>query len=79
MAHDEIVFTELKLDLARTLRSLRKSKDLTRARFAHEIGSTQSRVEKMETADPALAIDEIILAMLKAGARRADITQVIDP
>lgn len=43
------------------------------------IGSTQSTGERMETADPAVNIVEIILTMLNDGTRRPDIARPINP
>jgi ribosome-binding protein aMBF1 (putative translation factor) len=45
-------FVEIKLALARRVRELREEKDWSQAEFARLVGSSQSRVAKMEAADP---------------------------
>ena len=48
---EENRFIELKLALATGVRELRERKGLTQAALAHRLGSSQSRVAKMEAAD----------------------------
>lgn len=76
---DEIEFVELKLDLAASIRNLRESKGMTQAEFAKAIGSSQSRVAKMESADSSVTMDLMVKSLLKVGARRTDIAQVVKP
>jgi hypothetical protein len=70
-------FVELKLALADGVARRRKAKRLTQAQLADRIGSNQSRVAKMETADPAVSIDLLVKTLLAMGASRADVAQVI--
>jgi ribosome-binding protein aMBF1 (putative translation factor) len=74
---EESAFVELKLALADGVRRRRKAKRLTQVELADRIGSSQSRVAKMETADPAVSIDLLIRTLLAMGASRADVAQVI--
>lgn len=76
---DEIEFVELKLDLAESIRNIRESKGMTQAEFAKAIGSSQSRVAKMEAADSSVTMDLMVKSLLKVGARRPDIARVIKP
>jgi len=46
----EAQFVEIKLDLARRLRELREEQNWTQAELARAVGSSQSRVAKMEAA-----------------------------
>ena len=74
---EEAAFVELKLALADGVRRRRKAKRLTQVQLADRIGSSQSRVAKMETADPAVSIDLLVKTLLAMGASRADVAQLI--
>jgi DNA-binding XRE family transcriptional regulator len=54
---DESDFVEIKLALARRLRALREKHNWTQAELAKHVGSSQSRVAKMEAADPTVSVD----------------------
>ena len=57
LSDDERRFIETKLALAEGLRRLRESQGLTQTDVARRIGSSQSRVAKMETADRSVSTD----------------------
>ena len=73
----EASFIELKLALAADLRARRLKKHLNQTHVARIIGSSQSRVAKMEAADPSVTIDLIVRALLKLGARRRDVANAV--
>ncbi len=64
----EEAFIELKLRLARSLRHYRVARTLTQAETARMLGSSQSRVAKMEAADSTVSVDLLIKALLTLGA-----------
>jgi DNA-binding XRE family transcriptional regulator len=70
-------FVELKLALATHLRALRSQLGMTQAQAAHRLGSSQSRVAKMEVADPSVSLDLLVRALLVLGASRKEIARVI--
>jgi hypothetical protein len=74
---EESAFVELKLALADAVARRRKAKRLTQVQLADRIGSSQSRVAKMETADPTVSIELLVKTLLAMGASRADVAQVI--
>jgi len=53
LTEGEIALIEIKLSLAAGLRRLRSEGNLTQEDVAVRIGSSQSRVAKMEAADPS--------------------------
>src|SRR5206468_7499267 len=53
----EAAFVEMKLALARCLHALRIRRKLSQSRVAELVGSSQSRVAKMESGDPSVSID----------------------
>lgn len=69
----EAAFIEMKLALARDLRARRLARHLNQTQVARIVGSSQSRVAKMEAADPSVSIDLLVKALLKLGAARKDV------
>jgi DNA-binding XRE family transcriptional regulator len=74
---DEAEFVEIKLALARRLRSLREQRHWTQAELAKHVGSSQSRVAKMEAADPTVSVDLLVRSLLAAGANRRELGRVV--
>ena len=56
----EAQFVELKLALAAGVRQLREQRGMTQAALAEQLGSSQSRVAKMEAADRSVTVDLMI-------------------
>jgi predicted XRE-type DNA-binding protein len=73
----EAAFIELKLALAADLRARRLQKHWNQTQVARLIGSSQSRVAKMEAADPSVSVDLLIRALLKLGAERQDVAHAL--
>ena len=73
----EAEFVEIKLALARRLRELREKHHWTQAEFARHVGSSQSRVAKMEAADPTVTVDLLLRSLLAAGADRNELARVV--
>jgi hypothetical protein len=74
---EENRFIELKLVLASGVRELRERKGLTQAAVAQRLGSSQSRVAKMEAADRSVSVDLIMRSLLTIGATATDIAKWI--
>ena len=77
LSEEENRFIELKLALATGVRELRERRGLTQAALAHRLGSSQSRVAKMEAADRSVSLDLIIRSLLTIGATVTDIAKWI--
>ncbi len=73
----EAAFVDMKLALAADLRSRRLEMHLNQTQVARIIGSSQSRVAKMEAADARVSMDLIIRALLKLGAERRDVAKAV--
>jgi transcriptional regulator with XRE-family HTH domain len=69
----------LKLALAAGLRQERESRGLTQEELAKRVGSSQSRVAKMEAADASVSVDLIVRSLFKLGARRSDVAKWVRP
>jgi DNA-binding XRE family transcriptional regulator len=77
LSADEAAFVELKLALSRALRAQRRARRLTQVQLAKRIGSSQSRVAKMEAGDPTVTLDLLIRSLLALGAKPRDIGKTI--
>lgn len=74
---EERRFVELKMALAQGVRELRERLGLTQVALAERLGSSQSRVAKMEAADPSVSLDLTMKSVLHLGATTAEIAKWI--
>lgn len=77
LTKEEAAFVDMKLALADGVRRRRQTRRLTQGQLAKRIGSSQSRVAKMEAADVSVSIDFMVRALLELGASRAEVARVI--
>jgi ribosome-binding protein aMBF1 (putative translation factor) len=77
LSAEEVAFVELKLALADYLRDIRARNGWTQAQVARRLGSSQSRVAKMEAADASVSLDLLVKALLSLGASRSEVGTVI--
>lgn len=77
LSPEEAAFIDLKLALADYLRELRTRHAWTQAQVAQRLGSSQSRVAKMEAADASVSLDLLVRALLALGASRSEVGAVI--
>lgn len=74
---EEATFVELKLALASHLREVRTRNGWTQAQVAHRLGSSQSRVAKMEAGDSSVSLDLLVRSLLSLGASPREVGTVI--
>ena len=79
LTEEEAALIELKLDLARAVKSERVRHHLTQEELGRLLGSSQSRVAKMEVGDPTVSIDLLVRALLKLGVNRRDLARHLSP
>ena len=70
-------FVDMKLALATGLCELRERRGLTQAALAKRLGSSQSRVAKMEAADTSVSFDLMMRSLLSIGATAGEIARLI--
>ena len=70
-------YVSIKIALARLLRATRARTRLTQFELAERIGSSQSRVAKLEAGDPSVSIDLLLRSLLAAGASPADLAKAV--
>lgn len=79
LSEEEAAFVELKLALSQSLRKRRTEQGISQTELARRIGSSQSRVAKMEASDPTVSIDLLVRGLLATGATLKEIAAAIAP
>jgi ribosome-binding protein aMBF1 (putative translation factor) len=77
LSDDEAAIIELKLGLATAVREQRGQRGMTQEQLGRLLGSSQSRVAKMEAADPSVSIDLMVRSLLRMGATRKELASYI--
>ncbi len=77
LTDDEMALIDLKVRLVRMLRPAREDNGITQDELARRIGSSQSRVAKMEAASADVSLDLICKALLALGVTRQSIGKAI--
>lgn len=67
----------MRLALSRALRGQREVLGVTQTALARRIGSSQSRLAKMEAGDPSVSLDLLIRALLAVGASRRQVGRAL--
>jgi len=74
---EEQALVELRVALAMRLREVREEHGCTQVQVARRIGSSQSRVAKMEAGDPSVSLDLLLRTLFSLGVTRAEVGAVI--
>jgi transcriptional regulator with XRE-family HTH domain len=77
LSAEEASFIEMKLQLAQALRERRLRRRLTQAQLATIVRSSQSRVAKMEAAEPSVSADLLLRSLLAIGVSSEDVAKII--
>jgi ribosome-binding protein aMBF1 (putative translation factor) len=73
LSDEEATLVELKLSLTDALKQARQKRHLSQIDLAQRMGSSQSRVAKIEAGDPSVSLDLIVRAFLATGATRQEL------
>lgn len=73
----EMALIDVRVSLAQALRHRRQQLKISQAAFAKRVGSSQSRVAKMEAGDPSVSIDLLIRSLITSGSSAEEIGKVI--
>lgn len=73
----ESVLVELRLALSQALRQRRARLHISQRTLAERIESSQSRIAKMEAADPDVSFELLLRGLLATGATRRDVGSVL--
>ena len=77
LSREEAALVELKVTLSTGIKQRRIAKGLTQGELATRLGSSQSRVAKIEGADPSVSIDLLMRALFAMGASRNEVARMI--
>lgn len=77
LSPEEAQLVEVKLALGDYLRTIRREHRWSQTQVAKRIGSSQSRVAKMEAADASVSLDLIVKSLFSLGASSRDIGRII--
>jgi DNA-binding XRE family transcriptional regulator len=77
LSPEEAQLVELKLRISSLFRRLREDQNLTQVEVAKRLGSSQSRVAKMEGGDPSVTIDLLIKSLFQLGATNEDLSRAM--
>ncbi len=77
LTDEELEYIEMKITLSEMVKDYRERRGLSQIAAAEILKSSQSRISKIETADPTVSIDLQIKSLLALGATKKDIGQKI--
>lgn len=75
---EEEAYIEIRLEVSNLIKLRRKKQSLTQQKLAHMIGSSQSRVAKMESGDQSTSLDLMIKTLLQLGISKQEIGQLLE-
>jgi ribosome-binding protein aMBF1 (putative translation factor) len=78
LSDQEAALVEIHVSLSRYLRERRSGLGISQAELAARMGSSQSRIAKMEAADASVSLDLLIRSLLALGASTKDIARAIE-
>ena len=74
---EESALIEIKLRLSDLVKKARARRRLSQTALAKRLGSSQSRVAKIEAGDPSVSLDLLVRASFASGATRKDLARAI--
>ena len=73
----DVEYIELRRALSRLLREARQKRHLTQVQVAARLRTSQSRLAKMEKADPTVSSDLLLWSLFQLGLTRKELAQAI--
>jgi len=77
LTDDERALVAMKLALVGGVKALRADQGVTQGELAKRLGSSQSRVAKLEAGDSSVSLDLLMRALLSLGGSRKQIAALI--
>ena len=75
----ESALLDARMKLAQVFAARRRELALTQAEVAKRLGSSQSRIAKLEASDPSVSLDLLLRSLLALGASRKKIANAFAP
>lgn len=77
LTREERSLVEMRLSLSASLKRTRVQQGLSQVELATRLGSSQSRVAKMESGDSSVSIDLLVRSLLALGAGAKDVARAM--
>jgi DNA-binding XRE family transcriptional regulator len=77
LSDEEEMLVNMKLALAAKVKERRQQLKITQQELAKRLGSSQSRVAKMEVADRSVSMELLVRSLASLGATRTEIGRII--
>ena len=77
LSETESAMVSLRLALAEEVRRRRVAQRVSQSELARRLGSSQSRVAKLEAAEPDVSLDLLFRALLATGVRLRDVGKLV--
>ena len=74
---EDSALIEIKLRLTELAKKARARRHLSQVALAERLGSSQSRVAKLEAGDPSVSLELLVRASLASGATRKELARAI--
>jgi len=74
---EESAVIEIKLRLTKLVKKARLRRHLSQSALAQRLGSSQSRVAKIEAGDPTVSLDLLVRASFASGATRKELARAM--
>ena len=75
---EEETYIDIRLDISSLVKAQRVKRGWTQEQLARAIGSSQSRVAKIEGGDPGISLDLMIKALLQLGTSKKQIGKLLE-
>jgi DNA-binding XRE family transcriptional regulator len=75
---EEEAYIDIRLDISNLVKAQRAKRDWTQEQLARAIGSSQSRIAKLEGGDPGISLDLMIKALLRLGTSKKQIGKLLE-
>ncbi|PKD44281.1 helix-turn-helix domain-containing protein [Rhodohalobacter barkolensis] len=75
---EEEAYIDIRLDISNLVKTQRAKRGWTQEQLARAIGSSQSRIAKLEGGDPGISLDLMIKALLRLGTSKKQIGKLLE-
>lgn len=77
LSREEATLVEIRVAMSEAIRKWRVARNLTQEALATRVGSSQSRIAKIEAADTSVSLDLMIRTLVQMGATPRDVSKAI--
>jgi ribosome-binding protein aMBF1 (putative translation factor) len=77
LSPEESALIEIKVRLTELVKKARARRHLSQVALAERLGSSQSRIAKIEAGDPSVSLDLLVRASFASGATRKELARAI--